>query len=189
MRNIVIIIIIVIALAGIYYGAYRPLVKAQLYITVQKTAPISQTFDEFVSYYNRIFEYYSPIGNKEIAKFFISNMSGIIVQKDRPEEIARALVEYGESHIYKNKTVHLVQMAYAYDILWKRFRNEEYFKKTEFYYNQVHEIGPRLPHALYGLFILYQGSGKIDEMMDVGEKILELWPGDGRITKIMEVFN
>ncbi len=189
MRNIVIIIIIVIALAGIYYGAYRPLVKAQLYIATRIVSQTFQTFDEFLSFYDRIFDYYSPVGDREVTKFFIQNTLGIITQKDQSEEVSKILVEYGESHVYENEVVHLLQVAYSYDTLWQRFGNKEYLEKAEFYYNQVHEIGPRLPHALYGLLSLYRRSGNVDKVIEVSEKILELWPNDERVRKVVELIN
>ena len=186
MRNIIVVIIIIIALAGIYYGAYRPFAKAQLYVAVRGAAPTFRTLDEFTLYHDRMFNYYSPIGNRETVKFFIENMLGVIAQENQPEEVARAVVEYGESYIYKNETIHLLQMAYQYDTLWRRFRDKEYFEKAEFYYNRVHEIGPRLPHALYGLLSLYQRDGNVDKMKEIGEKILELWPSDERVTEVLD---
>ncbi len=186
LKSVLISVLIILALAGIYCGAYRPFVKAQLYVAVRGAAPAFQSFDEFVSYHDKMFDYYSPIGNRETVKFFIENMLNMIAQENQPEEVARVVVEYGESYIYENEVVHLLQMAYSYDTLWQRFGNKEYFEKAEFYYNQVYEIGPRLPHVLYGLLSLYQRGGNVDKTKEVGEKILELWPDDERVTGVLD---
>lgn len=187
LKSVLISILIILALAGIYFGAYRPFVKAQLYVATRGVSQTFQTLDEFASFYDRIFDYYSPIGNREVAKFFIENTLGIIAQKEQSEEVSRMLVEYGEFHIYENEVVHLLQVAYGYDTLWQRFRDKEYFEKAESYYNRVHEIGPRLPHALYGLFNLYERSGDSEKQREISKEILRYWPGDERVEGIIGV--
>ena len=77
-------------------------------------------------------------------------------------------------------------MAYAYDYLWRRFKDEEYFKKSEKYYNQINKIGPKLPHSLYGLFDLYKNSGQTEKMKEIGGKILELWPSEEKVKQAVE---
>jgi len=185
MRNIVVVIIIITALAGTYYGAYRPFVKSRLYISVGQAAASVRVFDDLVAHYDTMFNYYSPIGNKEVAKFFSSNILNLIFKEGQSEEVTKALVEYATSYLSQDDTVHLLQIAYEYDLLWQRFGDAEYYDMAESYYSQVNDIGPRLPHALHGLFNLYGRSGDSEKQRTIGEKILELWPYDERVKKII----
>jgi len=185
LKSILISVLIILALTSIYFGSYKPLAKSQLYIKANGVAPNFQTLNDLKETYNQVFDFPSPIGQREVVKFFTNNVLSIITQKSISEEVAVELVKYAESKIFKDNVNQLLHMAYTYDYLWQRFEDEEYFKKSEEYYNQVNKIGPKLPHALYGLFNLYKKSGQTEKIKEIGGKILELWSEDNGIKKIV----
>ena len=187
-KSVLICVLIVLSFFSIYYGAYKPLTKSQLYIKANSVASGFQTFNDLTETYDQVFNFPSPIGQQEIVKFFTNNVLSIIAQKSISEEIAVELVKYAESKIFKDNVNHLLHMAYTYDYLWQRFEDEEYLKKSEEYYNQINKIGPKLPHSLYGLFNLYKKAGQTEKMKEIGGKILELWPEDNGIKKIVDSF-
>jgi len=186
-KSALICVLIVLSFFSIYYGAYKPLTKSQLYIKANGVASSFQTLNDLKETYNQVFNFPSPIGQRETVKFFTNNVLSIIAQKSISEEIAVELVKYTESKIFKDNVNHLLHMAYAYDYLWRRFKDEEYFKKSEVYYQKVQKIGPKLPHTLYGLFNLYKNSGQTEKMKEIGGKILELWPSEDGVKQIMSV--
>ena len=75
MKNVVVVILIVTALAGIYFGAYLPWEKAQLYIATNKASASFRTVNDIVQAYEKALTFYSPIGNRELIKFSINNMT------------------------------------------------------------------------------------------------------------------
>ena len=187
LKSVLICVLIVLSFFSIYSGAYKPLTKSQLYIKANGVASSFQTLNDLKETYNQVFNFPSPIGQRETVKFFTNNVLSIIAQKSISEEIAVELVKYAESKIFKDNVNHLLHMAYTYDYLWQRFEDEEYLKKSEEYYNQINKIGPKLPHALYGLFNLYKKAGQTEKMKEIGGKILELWPSEDSIKKAIDV--
>ncbi len=185
-KKSIISILIILSFLSVYLGAYRPLVKARLYISARQAAASFRSFEDLTARYDEVFNYYSPIGDKEIAKFFSTSVLNSTSNDGQSEEVAKLLAEYAISYIYQNDAVHLLQAAYIYDSLWQKFGDMEYYNAAEAYYSQIHEIGPRLPHALHGLFSLYLRSGEAEKAREIGMKILELWPQDERVKLAVE---
>ena len=139
-KKSIISILIILSFVSVYFGAYRPFKKARLYISARQAAASFRSFEDLTVRYNEVFNYYSPIGDKEIAKFFSTNVLDSNSQDGQSEEIVILLAKYATSHIYQNDAIHLLQAAYIYDLMWQRFGNMEYFNAAEAYYNQIHEI-------------------------------------------------
>ena len=69
-RNAFSIVLIILALCSIYFGAYLPLRKAQLYISALNEVRNVRTMEGFREMFLKAFAFYSPIGDEEMAKFF-----------------------------------------------------------------------------------------------------------------------
>ncbi len=180
-RRIGIPILIILALISVYLGAYQPLAKTRLYINTQAHLPTYRTFDQLKSRFDQAFNYPSPVGNREISKFANSQFEKMIMDSNQSEVASVSLVEYAEQYLPQDQVVHLLQGANMYKVLYNRFEKEEYLNKAIEYYEKVREIGPNLPHGLYGLYNLYRKSGQTEKMKETGQKILELWPEDSKV--------
>lgn len=168
-------------MVSIYFGAYKPWVKARTYTSVQRNLPSYRTLDEFIMNYDKAFDYSSPIGQEEVIKFVASQIENMIQNQNQTEEASLLLVEYIEEQILPGNIVHLLQVGGMYSILYDRFRRDEYFNKAEDYYLKTIEIAPNIPHPLYSLYELYKESGQEDKMNEIKNKILEFWPGENRL--------
>jgi len=185
LKNLIITIVIILALVSVYFGAYKPLFKAQMYMNTQKSIPTYKTFDELTSAFDKVFNFKSPIGQEEIVKFSNHQFESIVADKNQTEEVSFSVVTYAEEHIFENNVVHLLQMGSMAGILFNRFEKIEYFQVSESYYKKVRKIAPNLPHALYALFDLYQKTGQTEKMEEVGNKIIELWPNEERVKEVL----
>jgi len=185
-KKTVIAMIIILALTSIYSGAYKPLAKAQMYIKAQSGVPTYRTMEQLVTEFDKMFNFRSPIGQEEVIKFTNSNFGTLIMNENQSEIASLSLVQYVEDKIFEDNVVQLLQLAGMYGTLHSRFGRQEYLNKTEEYYKKVREIGPKLPHALYGLFNLYKRSGQTEKMKEIGGKILELWPSDEKVKQAVE---
>ncbi len=176
---------IIVAVFMIIYGAILPVLKAQAYINAARSASSIRTIQDFESNFNKVFNFYSPIGGEESAKFLLSNILTVLNgQKDQPENVTRKLIDYIEPKIYPD-TRHYLAMANLYTVALTRFRIEDDYKKAVEFYSLARQKGPKLPPVLYGLLALYQASGDTDGIKDVGGEILKSWPGDTRVSDLI----
>ncbi len=175
-----------LSLLSVYYGAYRPFVKSQMYLRAQRAAASLDNVEGIKSEFGRMFNYASPIGDEETVKFFLEYVQSLIFNEKVPETALLELIIYAEERINEKDVIHLVQMGNAYDAFWRRTENEEYFMKAELYYKNVLALGPRLPQGLYGLFNLYGAAGMENELRDIIQRILAIWPEDRRVSEVLE---
>jgi tetratricopeptide (TPR) repeat protein len=184
-KTILISILIIASLASVYFGAYKPLVKAQMYMNTQKSIPTYKTFDEITSAFDKVFEFNSPIGQEEIVKFSNHQFENIVKDRNQTEAVSFSVVTYAEEHIFEDNVVHLLQMGNMAKLLFYRFERVEYFQVSESYYKKARKIAPNLPHSLYALFDIYQKTGQTEKMEEVGNKIIELWPNEERAKEVL----
>lgn len=175
------IIIIILAILSVYFGALLPFAKSQYYISALGAMSSIKTLEGFKENFDKAFDFYSPVGGEETAKFLGSSIIGIISQKEQSENISRYLVEYIEPHLLKNNVRHLIMAGQMYFILWQKSQNESDFINAENYYRQALLIGPKLPPVLYGLFDLYQLRGDSGKIREIAERILQYWPEDEKV--------
>mgnify|MGYP001572513354 CR=1 FL=1 len=172
----------------IIYGAYMPFQEASLYISALRKMSSIRSVQDFEANFNRVFDFYSPVGEEEIVKFLSYDILGVISQGGQSESVAREVVSYIEPHLFKNNVRHLLNGAHMYEILWRNFgKKDEDFKKAEEYYLAARAIGPKLPPVLYSLVGLYQQKGDFAKAKDVAEAILKLWPQDTRVTQFLSI--
>lgn len=176
---------VIAALLSFVYGAYFPLRKAQLFIHALQAASGAKTYEEFITPFDKAFQYPSPVGDQEIAKFLINDFIKIVKEVPQ-EELARTFAEYGETHYFQNDLRHLLTMGHIYSILWTRFSKDEYYYKAEDFYKRALLIGPHVPHVIYTLFELYRVRGDMKGVRDIGSRILEVWPQDESVRRVLD---
>lgn len=184
----IIVILITLALISAYFGAYLPFVKGQEYVTALRAAQSVRSLNEFETLFARPLDFYSPIGDEEIAKFLGMNILNTVTQA-RPEELNRALVEYIEPYMIKNNLRHLIILGQMYSILWREYGHKEDYMKSESYQRKAFEIGPNLPPVLYGLLDIYQTSGDDVKLKEIASEIVKYWPQDEGVQNVLKRIN
>ena len=53
-----------------------------------------------------------------------------------------------------------------------------YLQAADTYYNKGHDLGPKRPQFLYGLFDIYRMEGNSDKVKATVDQILAQWPND-----------
>lgn len=186
-KKIIVFLGITFAVLSIYFGSLAPFAKAQRYITGLNAMPTIKSLEDFKKNFDKVFEFYSPVGDEETAKFLGGTILGIISQKEQPENVSRYLVEYIEPHLFKNNVRHLIMRGQMYFILWQKSQkvNESDFIKAENYYRQALAIGPKLPLVLYGLLDIYQVKGDSEKTREIAGRILQYWPEDEKVKAVL----
>lgn len=184
-KKIAVFIGIALAILSIYFGSLLPLVKSQRYISAVSVMSSIKSLEQFKKIFDRVFDFYSPVGDEETAKFLGSSIVNIVNQKEQPENVSRYLVEYIESKLQENNVRHLIMLGQMYSVLWQKSGNEKDSGKAEKYYQKALAIGPKLPPALYGLFDFYRTRGDQEKIRKIGERILQLWPEDEKVKAII----
>lgn len=165
------------ALLGLYFGSYLPLAKSQRYIEalgVMRSGSIA-SIQQFEDVFDKVFRFYSPIGDEEVAKFLSNDILSVISQKDQPEEVSRALVAYIEPYMIKDNVRHLLTLAELYRVMWLNYKNEEYYSRAENFYKSAYVLGPTLPPVLYSMLDLYLSRGDTKNVEKISEEILKIW--------------
>ena len=189
LKQTFIIILIIAALLAVYFGSYLPYKKSSLFISVLNNQNQIRTVGDFKNAFDRVFNFYSPVGGEEVTKFSGNNIDSIVSGEQRPEaeEGMKALAVYLESKIFASDVQHLLTMASIYSNLWFHYQREEYFDRAVDYHLQVLSLGPSLPHSLYNLFDLYRRHGDKAKAQEIGQRIVKLWPQDARVIEILKV--
>lgn len=182
-KQFIIVVGIILAILSIVFGSFLPLAKSQRYISALGSASSVKTLDEFKANFDRVFKFYSPVGDEETAKFLSSDILNSVVQKEQSEAVSRALISYIEPYMMKNNVRHLMVLGQMYSILWQKSGREDDFIKSEDYYRGALIIGPKLPPVLYSLFDLYQAKGDKEKAKEIGETILRYWPEEEKVRK------
>jgi len=183
LRQLLIIVLIILSVIGLYFGAYTPWVKAQAYINALKTVSGGkvQSLGDYIGAYDKAVKIYSPIGDEEVTKFLSNDIMNVVVKSSQSEAVSRALVDYAEPLLFKNNVRHLLVGGQMHFVLWKRFQKEEDYQKAEQYYLTARAIGPKLPPVLYELLSLYKEKGEVIKVKEVAQTILSLWPDDTEV--------
>jgi len=184
-KQFLIITLIILSLLGIIFGAYIPFKKAQLYISAAYQMNSIRTTKQFEEVFDKVFNYNSPIGDYEVARFLGDNLLNLIAAPENPENVSRFLLEYLEPKMKTDDTRHLLLLAQMYYFLWQKSGKESDFLKSEEYYQKALTYGPKLPQLLYGLFDLYKAKGDKEKLKQVAETILKYWPEDEKVKEAL----
>lgn len=188
LRQSFIIILIIAALLAIYFGSYLPYRKSALFISALNNQNQIRTVGDFKNVFDKVFNFYSPVGQEEVVKYLGYNLESIIngEKRQEAEEGMKTLTIYLEEKIFNNDVQHLLTIAAIYNNLWAHYRRDEYFDKAVDYYRQALTLGSRLPHALYSLFGLYYDKRDKTAAEAVAAEILKWWPQDERIVNLLK---
>lgn len=186
LKNLIIVLLIVLAFLSLYFGAYLPFTKSQRYIVALRALPSLKSVGEFEKNFDNAVGYYSPIGDEEVMKFLSNDISNIITDQKQTEVVSRALVEYIEPHMFKNDVRHLITLGRAYFVLWQKYdRKDADYNRAEEYYLMAYAIGPKLPPVLYSLFDLYKLKGDNEKLKNIVSEILRYWPDDESVKNVL----
>ena len=188
LKQTIIIILAVLAFISAYFGAYLPFARGRAYVAALRAAQSIRSLNEFEALFDRPLNFYSPVGDEEIAKFLGMDILNTITQV-RPEELNRVLVEYIEPHMLKNNVRHLIILGQMYSVLWREYGHKEDYMKSEVYQRKALEIGPNLPPVLYGLLDIYQASGDDVKLKEIASEIVKYWPEDEGVQNVLQRIN
>ncbi len=181
-KNIVIVIVIISALLGIYFGSYLPIVKARRYINFLQTVPNAPlSLNDLKIELDKVIKFYSPIGQEEVVRYIGNDILNVVASGKQPEIVDRELAQYIEPHLFKNDVRHLIIAGELHRALWMEYGKEEDYKKSEEIYLGALKMAPKFPLILNNLFDLYARKGEKEKMKQIGEIILKHWPEDERI--------
>lgn len=192
--------IIAIALSAsilllMYFGAYLPFRKSQLYINSLSNfgKNKARTMEEFNKIFQPVFDYRSPVGDDEIISHHLSTILAVMTQQSN-RLVIDALIKEAESATAPmlksgrgfNYTATLYTLALTYRDAAFRFSDENYYQKSIETFNKALETSPRRPGFLYGLYDLYIAKGDFNNAGEVGKIILKYWPQDEEVRKVVE---
>jgi len=187
LKYLIVILGIIGAILAIVYGSYLPLTKSKMYIAALRDVRHIKTVQEFEDLFNKVFDFYSPVGDEEVPKFLGTDILNLIANGQQGEQTSRALVKFIEPHLWKDNVRHLLLLGQMFASLWQNFgRQEQDFNKAESYLREAYKIGPKLPPVLYTLFDLYRANGDKNKVQEIGNQILKYWPDDEKVKNIVE---
>ena len=186
-RNIVITALIVLALLGIYFGSVRSFIKGEMYINALGKKREITSVEDFKNVFKEVLDYRAPLSDDEIVKFISGDIVDMISTGKQEEEVVRQLLSFIEDYIDEKDVIHLLNTGRSYHFMWINYgQKEEDLKKAEEYYKKVLSIAPKLPPALYGMLDLYRASANAEKAKEYGERVLKIWPEDGRIVELLK---
>lgn len=181
------VLLIVLTLLGIYLGSWRTLVKGKKYIIALGGKGKISSVEQFKKIFGEVLEYRAPVSDDEIIKFIGGDVIDMISGNKQNEEVSRELLSFIEERIDKNDILHLLNTGRSYHFLWiNHGRKDPDFQKAEEYYTKVLEKAPKLPPALYGMLDLYRVRENAEKIYEYGNRILEIWPKDERVSSLLE---
>jgi len=187
LKQFAIIVLIILAVLSSIFGALLPWQKSTAYINTLTDLQSGKSFtqDQFEQEMGGVLNSYSPIGQEEVVKFFSSDVLNIINQPNFPVDATRFLVTYAEPYLFQNNVRHLIFGATAYETLWLVSHSESDYQKSEAYFLKAYAIGRNLPPVLYSMFDLYIRHGDKEKAKKIGLEILNYWPDDASVRKIV----
>ncbi len=188
LKYIIAFISIIAILVLLYFGAILPFIKAKLYIRAMNNlqAQRIRTLDEFKKNFDTVLNYYSPVGQEEVVRFLAQEIVGGMIYQEQQEAVSRELVNYIEPRLMQENSKHLVLLSAMSGKMFNIYRHNDDLIKTEEYYQKLLTLNPKSPQALYGLFDIYQKTGRPEKTKEIGEIILTYWPEDNRIKEIIK---
>jgi len=192
-------VIIAIVILGVgYYGSYRPMRKAQGFIsTLQslQTNPATslQNLEDRVS---GPLDYASPIGQEELVRNLANSVLAFVQQQGGNPTSTAALVGflngYYDPILNRSKGMSFGQDLYlegaVNEIAFAGTGSPTYLAAAEQWYREGEVQGPNRPQPLYGLFDVYRAAGDVSDTITVATKILGNWPSDTRIAVSLQQF-
>lgn len=181
-------------LAVAYYGSYLPYAKSSSFITAMRLLRDTRTLADFESTIREPLDIPSPVGQEELVRNTGSIVLNIIqspgAQPNIVKEAVGFLREYFDPIIARKKGMSFGQNAYVLGLIhsaaFDRTHEVGYLQQAQQYYQLGVELGPNRPQSLYGLFGIYRAAGASAPALEIGTKIITLWPTDEKTKAIVE---
>ncbi len=184
------------ALILIYYGAYLPIRKSQIYIYAYSVSPSLHSLDDFNRVFDAALDFYSPVGQEELVNGYLRTTIDILSQKKTPDkEVIDALVSQADKRTEPllsepggfSYSQTFVNLALIYKYAGAATHNRAYSQRAIGLLEQGLSHSPNRPVFLYNLLDLYLGTGDLNNAKIVSGTILHFWPDDQEVQRIMSM--
>lgn len=184
------------AILGVaYYGSYLPMKKSQAFIGGMRSLGSVETIGEFQELFKNILAIPSPIGQEELVRHLTSTITPFL-NNEKNKDVVPTVVQYAEDNYRTimdrgrgmSFTQNIFVLATMYQAAFVRTGNVNYLEAAKQNYLRGLSFAPHRPQFLYGLFDVYRMMGDKKGVLDIKEKILELWPDDERIVLATDEF-
>jgi tetratricopeptide (TPR) repeat protein len=186
-------ILVILAVIGLYLGAYLPYAKGGMFISALQEASQARTVQELEDAFNSALNFYSPVGQQETERYVGDQIVNILGQKGITPQISQALTDYLDKIIHIDYptargldfTQEYLALANVHQINWINTKNPNDLALAEKYYQEGLQLSPVRPQFLYGLLQLYLNNGDAAQALPIAEKIHTLWPTDSQVTAML----
>ncbi|MBI4993756.1 hypothetical protein HZC33_02255 [Candidatus Wolfebacteria bacterium] len=193
-KIIIAFIITILTLGMFYLGAYLPLAKSQMYINAYRDLPKIKSLEEFNKIFEKVFDYYSPIGQEEIISGYLNILVNLISSQKLDEQVANVLFNNVDGvmnpFLKSGKGFNLSQNIYAlatvYEIAANKFNSPEYRQRSIYLYQEGLKYSPGRPIFIFGLFNSYYNFGDKQKAKKIGEIILKSFKVEDKVKTIIE---
>lgn len=194
LSKIIAFILLVIISISWYYGTYLPFRKSQLLILSIQGAGAAKSLQDFKDAFSASLDFNSPVGQSESVKHMVNTVFNIVNQLNIPPEGLADLLGFAEKYslpiLQSKQGDGLTQEFYVLGDLYRaagfKYGNLDYLKKAEETYKEGLILSPKRPQFLYGLLQIYLDQKNIESANEVMKKILEYWPNDPEIQKMIK---
>jgi hypothetical protein len=196
-KKIIAIALSVATLAIAYYGSYRPLRKAQMFIAtlqgLQTTPPTS--INDLETRLSVPLDYSSPIGQEELVRNMANSVLSFIQESPdttSTDELVSFMMDYYDPILARGKGMSFGQDLYLVgavnEIAFAKTGQANFLSTAQEYYQEGEVLGPNRPQPLYGLFDVYRAEGDVTDTVAVANKILSNWPTDTSVQQALAQF-
>lgn len=183
LKQVIAPLVLLLALVGIYTGAYLPLHKGQSYISALRSFQQQPTLENLEQSYTAALEVSSPVGQDEVIRFIGSGLLPLLNEKV-PEAGVRELVRYFVSSFNKyqrpvsalNYSQLLLTTGGMNQVLWELYKDKDAYKVAEQLFISGLAGSPNRPQFLISLRNLYQSAGEKEKAAQINTVIKGFWP-------------
>jgi hypothetical protein len=196
-KKIIAVVVSVAIIALAYYGTYRPLRKAEMFIaTLQglQTNPAT-SLNDLETRLAIPLEYSSPIGQEELVRNTANSVLNFVQQSPSTtstDELVNFIMGYYQPILVREKGMSFGQDLYLVgainEIAFARTGEPNYISTAQEYYEEGETLAPNRPQPLYGLFDVYRAEGNVSGTVAIADKILANWPGDTNVQQALAQF-
>jgi len=195
-KKIVAVIASIVIVVMVYYGSFLPLRKSQVFISTMRSLGEAKTLNELKAKVSVPLDYLSPYGQEELVRQVASLITNIVSQSNTTPPIIDDLIAYLNTYydpiINKGSGMSFNQNLYVLgslnEVAFIRTNKVEYLMAAEKYFTRSHELGPKRPQALFGLFDVYRAKGDVAKVTEISNQILSQWPGEEKTRQAVKDF-
>ncbi len=182
----------ILLLVLMYFGAFLPLKKSQLYIDAVKSSSQIKSVQEFNKLFGKALDFYSPVGHGEVVYAYLNILINI-AQNQQNKEIIDILLKEADKQMGpilkadKGNAFFQSLQSYAllYELAGNKFQDMAYYQKAAGIYEIALRHSPGRQNLLYGLFRSYNALGDKEKIREIGEIILKQQPNNEEVKKFI----